>query len=355
MIRARALLAIGLMAASAASTPMAYPVVTPGRTFAFPSDHGAHPDYRTEWWYVTGMVQDSAGKPLGFQVTFFRTRPAVDPANRSAFAAKQVLFAHVALSDPAAGRILHDQRAARAGFGVAGAKLGDTDVAIRDWRLARLDDGRFATRISAKGFKLDLTFAQTQPPLLQGQGGYSRKGPNPGEASYYYSLPQMRVSGRISRGKSVQQVSGKAWLDREWSSNYLNPAAVGWDWTGLNFEDGSALMAFRIRRKDGSTLWSGGSYRRAGGAAIALAPGDVALTPLRRWTSPRTAATYPVAQSLTIRLPGGRRTYVLTPIMADQELDARRSGLPIYWEGAVTTQGGNGYLELTGYASPMKM
>lgn len=355
MIRVRALVAIGLLALTAAATPTAYPVVTPGRTFAFPADHGAHPDYRTEWWYVTGMVKDSADKPLGFQVTFFRTRPSIDTANRSAFAAKQVLFAHVALSDPATGRILHDQRAARAGFGLAGAKLGNTDVSIRDWRLARFADGRFATRITAKGFTLDLTFVPTQPPLLQGQRGYSRKGPNPGEASYYYSLPQMRVSGRISRGKKIQRVGGKAWLDREWSSNYLNPAAVGWDWTGLNFKDGSALMAFRIRRKDGSTLWAGGSYRRAGGSAVTLAPGDVTLTPFRHWTSPRTGATYPVGQSLTIRLPDGQRTFLLTPIMADQELDARRSGLPIYWEGAVTTQGGSGYLELTGYAAPMKM
>ena len=355
MIGARVLLAMALLALTAAAPPARYPIVTPGKTFAFPADHGAHPDYRTEWWYVTGMVEDNRGKPMGFQVTFFRTRPSVISNNPSAFAAKQVLFAHVALSDPATGHILHDERAARAGFGLAEAKLGDTDVKIRDWRLARFANGRFATRIAAKGFTLDLSFVPSQPPLLQGQGGYSRKGPNPTEASYYYSLPQMRVSGRISRGKTVTQVSGKAWLDREWSSNYLNPAAVGWDWTGLNFKDGSALMAFRIRRKDGSTLWAGGSYRRAGGAAVTLAPGDVIFTPTSRWTSPRTGANYPVAQSLTIRLPEGRRTILLTPIMADQELDARRSGLPIYWEGAVTTSGGSGYLELTGYAAPMKM
>lgn len=355
MIRACAVLAIALVAISAAAPRLAYPVVTPRRTFAFPADHGAHPAYRTEWWYVTGTVADRERKPLGFQVTFFRTRPLVDPASPSAFAPKQVLFAHVALSDPATGHILHDERAARAGFGLAGAKLGDADVAIRDWRLIRVADGRFATRIAANGFTLDLRFAPTQPPLLEGQGGYSRKGPNPAQASYYYSLPQMRVSGRISRGKTVRQVSGKAWLDREWSSSYLDPAAVGWDWTGLNFSDGSALMAFRIRRRDGSTLWAGGSYRRAGGATVTLAPGDVALAASRHWTSPRTGATYPVAQTLTVRLPDGRHTFVLSPIMADQELDARRSGLPIYWEGAVTTPGGSGYLELTGYAAPMKL
>ena len=351
----RNLLALAALVTTAATVPFVYPVVSPGRSFTFPADHGAHPDYRTEWWYVTGMASGADGKPIGFQVTFFRTRPAVDQANPSAFAAKQVMFAHVAVSDPAQGRIVHDERAARAGFGLAGARVGDADVNIRDWRLVRRADGRFTTRIEAKGFALDLVFTPVQAALLQGRGGYSRKGPNPAEASYYYSLPQMRVAGLISLGSVKRQVTGTAWLDREWSSNYLNPAAVGWDWTGLNFADGAALMAFRIRRKDGSTLWAGGSYRRATGAVVALAPRDVVLAPLRRWTSPRTGTSYPVAQSLTIRLPEGIRRFVLTPIMVDQELDARRSGLPIYWEGAVTTQGGSGYLELTGYAAPMKM
>lgn len=354
-MRLRALFALLMLAATAAAAPFEYPVVSPGRTFAFPADHGAHPDYRTEWWYVTGMVKGADGKPIGFQVTFFRTRPPVNQANPSAFAAKQVLFAHVALSDPAQGRILHDERAARAGFGLAGVKRGDAEINIRDWRLQRLTDGRFTTRIAARGFALDLVFTPRQAVLLQGQGGYSRKGPRPADASYYYSVPQVRVSGSVSVGTSKRPVSGTAWLDREWSSNYLNPAAVGWDWTGLNFDDGAALMAFRIRRKDGSTLWAGGSFRRANGAEVTLAPGDVVMTPVQRWTSPRTGATYPVAQSLTIRLPEGPRSFALTPIMADQELDARRSGLPIYWEGAVTTQGGSGYLELTGYAAPMKM
>ncbi|WP_295530547.1 lipocalin-like domain-containing protein [Novosphingobium sp. Chol11] len=355
MKRAHAIMALALMAATSAAPPVVYPVVSPGRTFAFPADHGAHPEYRTEWWYVTGIVAGVDGKRLGFQVTFFRSRLPVDPNNASAFAAKQVLFAHVALSDPATGHILHDERAARAGFGLAGAKVGDADITIRDWRLVRLADGQFTTRIAAKGFTLDLAFTPSQPPLLEGQGGYSRKGPKPSEASYYYSLPQMRVSGTIMRGKAGGSVSGKAWLDREWSSSYLNPVAAGWDWTGLNFDDGSALMAFRIRRRDGSTLWAGGSFRRAGGAVVVLAPGDVSLVPMRRWTSPRTGATYPIAQTLTIRLPEGVRRFALTPFMADQELDARRSGLPIYWEGAVTTPGGSGYLELTGYAAPMKM
>ena len=355
MIAVRALVAVSLLVTTGGATTVTYPAVKPGRSFVFPADHGAHPDYRTEWWYVTGVVAGNDSKPIGFQITFFRTRPAVNPANPSAFAAKQLLFAHVALSDPVTGHIVHDERAARAGFGLAGAKSGDADINIRDWRLVRQSSGRYAARIAARGFALNLEFVPTQAAVLQGKRGYSRKGPDPAEASYYYSIPQMRVVGSIAQGTVVRQIRGKAWLDREWSSNYLNPAAVGWDWTGLNFNDGSALMAFRIRRKDGSTLWAGGSYRRASGNTVDLAPGDVTFVTTRRWKSSKTGATYPIAQQLTVRLPEGRRSFALAPLMADQELDARRSGLPVYWEGAVTTGGGSGYLELTGYAAPMKM
>lgn len=338
-----------------AAAPVANPVVTPGRTFAFPADHGAHPNYRTEWWYVTGTAKADDGRDLGFQITFFRVKPGVDPANPSAFAARQVMFAHVAVSDGRSGRLLHDSRAARAGFGIAGARLGDGDVNIRDWRLVRLTNGVWRTRIVSRRFTLDLTLQPTQPPLLQGDGGYSRKGPNPAEASYYYSVPQMAARGQIKIGETAYRISGKAWLDREWSSNYLNPQAVGWDWAGLNFDDGAALMVFRIRRADGTKLWAGGSYRDRAGRVTVLAPRDVALKTLRRWRSARTGASYPVAQSVTVHLPTGIRTLTLTPLFDDQEIDARRSGLPVYWEGLVKAPGATGYLELTGYVAPLKM
>ncbi|WP_353204300.1 carotenoid 1,2-hydratase [Sphingomonas sp.] len=338
-----------------ASAPMPYPVVKPGITLAFPRDHGAHPQFRTEWWYVTGWLRTADGADLGFQVTFFRTRPTVDPANPSRFAAGQVLFAHTALSDPKIGRLLHGERSARAGFGLAGAATGDANVTIRDWRLQRRADGRWATQVVAPDFALALAFAPTQPPLSQGQGGYSRKGPKPEAASYYYSIPHLTVSGTVRRGATSVAVTGEAWLDREWSSNYLQRDAQGWDWTGLNFADGSALMAFRIRRKAGGTLWAGGSLRRADGTTVVLAPGDVTFRPLARWRSPVTGAVYPVQQELRVRLPDGVHCWVLTPLFAAQELDARRSGLPVYWEGAVRTPGGRGYLELTGYDRAMTM
>jgi len=353
----RALMIPLLLAAGAVAAPAAtpYPQVRPGIILRFPADHGAHPTFRTEWWYVTGWLRTADEKNLGFQVTFFRTRPPVDPANPSRFVPSQVLFAHAALSDPRTGKLLHGERAARQGFGLASARTGDADVMIRDWRLRRGADGRWHTAIAADGFTLALTFDPTQPPLLQGQGGYSRKGPRPGEGSYYYSIPHLQVSGTVGRGTRKVTVRGSAWLDREWSSNYLAPEAQGWDWTGLNLDDGSALMAFRIRRKDGATLWAGGSLRTRDGKTTVFGPRDVQFRPVAIWRSRTTGASYPVMQDLTIHVGGKWVTRRLTPMFAAQELDARRSGLPVYWEGAVRTQGGRGYLELTGYAAPLAM
>ncbi|WP_156679097.1 lipocalin-like domain-containing protein [Sphingomonas profundi] len=335
--------------------PASYPVVRPGIALRFPADHGAHPAFRTEWWYVTGLLRTANGRDVGFQITFFRTRPQTDAANPSRFAAGQVLFAHAALSDPAIGRLLHAERAARAGFGLAAARIGDTDVRLRDWRMRRLADGRFVATVSSAEFALSLTLNPRQPPLPQGEGGYSRKGPDPRQASYYYSIPHLAVAGTLTRNGRAVPVFGRAWLDREWSSDYLGGAAVGWDWTGLNLNDGGALMAFRIRDKAGRALWAGGSYRGRDGRVVRLTPGDVRFTPLTRWRSRRTGAVYPVAQMLSVRLPGGVRHYRLTPLFADQELDGRRSGMPVYWEGAVRTDGGSGYLELTGYAAPLSL
>ncbi|KQT65938.1 MULTISPECIES: lipocalin-like domain-containing protein [unclassified Aureimonas] len=347
-------LLLGLTAAHPAET--AYPAVRPGVALAFPADHGAHPAFRTEWWYVTGWLKTAEGRDLGFQVTFFRTRPSVNADNPSRFTPGQVLFAHAAISDPETGRLIHGERAARAGFGLAEAKTGDADVALAGWTFRREPDGRFTTRVAAEGFAFDLAFDPTQEPFLQGEAGYSRKGPSEGDASHYYSLPHLAVSGTLTRdGGSAEAVTGTAWLDREWSSNYLAPDAAGWDWTGLNLDDGGALMAFRIRGADGGTVWAGGSLRRPDGTIQRFQPGDVTLEPVRTWRSPRTDADYPVEQILTIRLPEGERRFPLTPLFDDQELDGRSGGLPVYWEGAVTTTGGRGYLELTGYAARLRM
>jgi predicted secreted hydrolase len=332
-----------------------YPVVTPGRVLAFPRDHGSHPEFRSEWWYITGWVADPAGAPYGVQVTFFRNRPRVAEDNSSAFAPRELIFAHAALADPRFGRLRHGERSARTGFGLAGAGQETTHAWIDDWSLA-LVDGVYVATVAAREFTFRLRFAPTQPLVLQGELGYSRKGPDPRQASYYYSQPHLAATGTIMVGDREVTVTGTAWLDHEWSSEYLMPSGVGWDWAGLNLADGGALMAFRIRDREGATLWAGGSYRAPGGAARAFAPNDVRFVATRSWRSPRTGVSYPVAMTLA----AGGHEYALEPLLDDQELDASASTGTTYWEGAVRVRSsdvdaGHGYLELTGYAAPLRL
>ena len=349
------MLCMALACAGAIGAPPEFSQVVP-QTLAFPRDFGAHPDFRTEWWYATGWLETPDGKPLGFQVTFFRSATGHDRANPSAFAPRQLIIAHAALSDPAVGRLVHDQRAAREGFGIAWAKEGDTDVKLQDWTFVRGKDGRYSTRVAARDFTLDLTLAPSQPPLLQGEAGLSRKGPRPEQASHYYSQPHLQVEGIVTRNGKPAQVKGLAWLDHEWSTSYLDPAAAGWDWTGINLDDGGALMAFRIRGKDGGTLWAHATLRDAAGQLRQFGTGEVRFHALRTWRSPRTDAAYPVATAIDI---GGLR-WELNPLQDDQELDSRQSTGAVYWEGAVsvTREGkrrGLGYLEMTGYVNPLKL
>jgi predicted secreted hydrolase len=351
LILAAALSMIGLAAMAADD----YPGVRQGVALQFPRDHGSHPQFRNEWWYITGWLRTRGGDDLGVQITFFRNRPGVAEDVSSRFAPRQLLFAHAALSDPGAGRLLHDQRAARAGFGLAEAAEGRTDVAIGDWSLKATDQG-YAALVAARDFRYELRFEPKQAVLLQGDAGYSRKGPNPEQASYYYSWPHLAVSGSVVVQGRDLEVSGEAWLDHEWSSEPLAEAAVGWDWIGVNLADGGALMVFRLRGKDGSSFWAGGALRDAHGRVRALKPAEVRLAALRRWRSPRTGAEYPVS----VRVDAGALSLDLEPLMDDQELDARASTGTVYWEGAVRARQadktvGRGYLELTGYWKPLKL
>jgi predicted secreted hydrolase len=346
----------GLCAAPAAATPVTYhlsPItpfakVVPGYRMQFPRDEGSHPDFRIEWWYITGWLED-AGKPLGFQITFFRVRPELKHDNPSSFAPRQIMIAHAALSDPGRGSLLHAQRAARAGFGLAGADVGRTGAWIDEWRLEQKGK-TYLARIPAQDFSLDLAFMATQEPLLQGADGFSRKGPAPLSASYYYSLPHLAVEGSVLLNGKPRRLAGSAWLDHEWSSQYLEKEAAGWDWIGINLEGGAALMAFRMRDAQDGQLWAGGALRHADGRVDVFSPGDVRFVPRRKWKSPRSGATYPVS----FLVQAGSREYEIEPLFNDQEHDTRASTGTIYWEGAARAlQGGKpagaGYLELTGY------
>jgi predicted secreted hydrolase len=347
------------------------------RVPSFPRDHGSHPDTRIEWWYITGHARVGDGDPqriCGFQLTFFRARVDATQQMASKFAARQLLFAHAALSDTTGKRFLHDQRIAREGFGVAQASSQDMDVRLRDWTLRR-HNGRYEARILADGFALALDFSATTPVLLQGDQGWSRKGPDPAQASTYYSHPQLAFEGHITlggqrtavagagaRGVDSAQfapVDGAAWLDHEWSDSLLGADAVGWDWIGINLFDGSALTAFRIRDKNGQALWDGGSFRHPklndGIRPYVCSQGETLFQPVRGWKSPRTQATYPVEWLL--RTPAEH--YVLRALLDDQELDSRSSTGAIYWEGlcdlfdSQRRHLGRGYLEMTGYARPL--
>jgi predicted secreted hydrolase len=353
----RALLLGSLALAAPLRAAVEFPTVTP-RPLVFPRDHGAHPDFRTEWWYLTGWLEVPGSRSLGFQVTFFRTRTDVDPANPSVFAAKQLVIAHAAIADPVHASLLHDERIARAGFEVVGASEADTDVRLERWRFARRTEGEYVCSLPARGFSLELTAAPTQPLLLQGDAGLSRKGPSPAQASYYYSQPQLAVTARLVRDGRTQVLNGRGWLDHEWSSTLLPGEAAGWDWVGMNLDDGSALTAFQIRRQgaSGAPIYGYASLRRPGGATRVFGPGEVRFARRADWSSPRTRATWPVAQEL--RIAG--RVFVTRPLMNDQELDSRRTTGAVYWEGAseLVEDGrsvGRGYLEMTGYVAPIRL
>ncbi|MDH4166721.1 MAG: carotenoid 1,2-hydratase [Gammaproteobacteria bacterium] len=371
---------LALLAPLHAHGAVAYPPVAPGYELVFPRDEGSHPDYRIEWWYVTGHIDDAASKvkaPRGFQVTFFRVRTGLAADNPSSFAPRQVLFAHAALADPAHGKLRHAQRSARTGFDLAYAREGRLDVKLDDWSIREAGPGRYVTVVHGEDFDFEITLAATQPPLLQGERGFSRKGPDPRAASYYYSLPQLAVSGEVKVGDATRKVSGQAWFDHEWSSDYVDESALGWDWLGVNMTDGGALMAFRMRDRQGGERWAGATMRgpspalratSAAGAGEARSLGSaevktfgreqVAWTPLESWRSPRTGVTYPVQWRVQV----GDRRYRIEPLLLDAELDSRPTTGILYWEGpirlvdeATGKEAGRGYLELTGYGGKLDL
>ena len=356
-----------------ASAETSYPPVVPGREIAFPRDEGSHPDYRIEWWYVTGQLDDATSKvkaPRGFQVTFFRVRTGLAADNPSNFAPRQVLFAHAAIADPGTGKLHHAQRSARAGFDLAYAREGQLDVKLDDWSIRQVAPGRYVTAVHGEDFDFELMLASTQPPLLQGDRGFSRKGPDPLAASYYYSLPQLAVTGAVTVGGRTLAVGGQAWFDHEWSSDYVDESALGWDWLGVNMTDGGALMAFRMRDLRGGERWAGatlrlpspggaGDVKFAGtGAVTTFGPEAVHWAPLKTWRSPRTGVTYPVQWRVQV----GDRRFRVEPLLLDAELDSRPTTGVLYWEGPIrlideTTgkEAGRGYLELTGYGGKVDL
>lgn len=355
VLSAMVLCMIGLSALPATADDR-YPPVLPGKVLVFPQDTGAHPDFRTEWWYITGWLRDAKAVERGFQVTFFRVRTLLGEDNPSRFAPTQLIFAHAAVADPARGRLLHGERVARAVAPLAGAEEGRTRAWLDDWFLQLDEAGHYQTQVRAEDFAFSLRFDPPAEPLLNGQAGWSQKAPDSINASYYYSRPHLALSGTLEFDGASHEVSGHAWLDHEWSSEILPEGATGWDWIGVNLHDGGSLMAFQMRDQAQESMYNAGTLAEPGQAAQALAPDEVRFEPLRWWVSPRSGIRYPVAWSVSAK----DRRFEIEPLMDDQELDSRGSTGAIYWEGAIRLlesgrEVGQGYLEMTGYGERLRM
>ena len=325
------------------------------RTFEFPRDHGPHPTYRHEWWYFTGNLDSEAGDAFGFQLTFFRFAVAAHArAVESAWNSPQILLGHFALTDLKAQRFMPFERMSREALGIAGASLTPPAVWINDWRIALTAPVRHGWQLRAAeaGCALRLDVTSNASPVLQGDDGLSQKGSDLGNASYYYSLPCLMAVGDVQIGAANHKVQGRAWLDREWGTSALAPDQMGWDWFGLQFDDGSSLMFYCLRLRTGARdPRSAGTWVGADGCVYKLDAASTTIAITREWTSPITRITFPAHWQMGIAALDVK--IEVTPRLADQEWRGRFR----YWEGAVKVAGtrgstplaGFGYVELTGY------
>ncbi len=330
------------------------------RDFQFPDDHGAHPEFQTEWWYFTGNLASADGRRFGYQLTFFRRSLlpwAQMQPRQSTWATDQVYFAHLALSDIAAGEHVAFERFSRGAGGLAGAHSEPLfHVWLEDWRVEQLDGNTYRLQAAESGVVVDFLLDDVKGPVLQGEQGYSQKGPLAGNASYYYSLTRLQSRGSIEANGQVFEVSGLSWMDHEFSTSALSGSQVGWDWFALQLDDGSEVMAFQLRRDDGSLdPYSSGTFIAPDGATTPLSRAELNIVEKRTWRSPTTRAEYPAAWE--VRVPKLDLVLQVEPLLPDQEMNLSFT----YWEGAVSVTGsrggravrGFGYVELTGYAGSM--
>jgi predicted secreted hydrolase len=330
----------------------------PGRIFVFPKDHGKHPEFQTEWWYFTGNLK-SDGHQWGFQLTFFRRSLVNEPARKgSSWSVRDVYPAHFALTDVENRQFFHADLISRDGPGLAAASTGDLDIHVRDWKAQRHGEKIHLTA-REKDFALDLDLTPEKPVALHGDAGYSRKGASENQASYYYSFTRLKAEGDLTFKGIKHHVTGLAWMDHEFGSSILLKDQVGWDWFSLQLDDGTELMLFRLRKKDGTFDIPFGTFVQADGRTIDLAGRKIVISANSTWTSPRTGAIYP--SGWVIEVPSQGIHLTVAPLVNDQELITGQPSGIVYWEGAVAFQGsrqsnpvqGRGYTELTGYARSM--
>jgi len=353
-------LILAVFLAGQAGAGEAFETPRPGRVWAFPRDHGAHPEFKTEWWYYVGHLKAASGETFGYQLTFFRValrKP--DPQARSAWSLHTVYFAHLALTDAARQTAVFRDQAGRGALGLSGAAAGTLQVWIADWRAEHKGD-EFHLQAQDRGLGLDLFLKPLKPPALHGDGGYSRKSATSGAASYYYSLPRLDTRGKITVDGRRLAVTGESWMDHEFFSRAMAPNLAGWDWFSLQLADGCEVMLYLLRQKDGAVdPASSGSLVESSGAVRHLNLADFTVKPTGAWTSPHSQAKYPAGWEITI--PGAGYRLKLTPAVADQEIRSQAPAKVTYWEGQVKIEGmkngapvaGMGYAELTGYAGGM--
>lgn len=334
-----------------------YALALEPRPFTFPEDHGPHPDFRTEWWYVTGNLDGPAGEAFGFELTLFRialTPPDSADADTTGWQTRQLFMGHFGLLDGPARRFRAFERFGRGAAGLAGAQAAPFRVWLDDWEIAEGPGGMPEMRLAAAegdtGVRLALV--PQKPMVLQGNQGLSQKGAGAGNASYYYAYTRLGATGEVTTPGGTFTVTGTAWMDREWSTSALDSAQVGWDWFALQLDDGRDLMYYQLRERSGAASpFSKGTLVAPDGTPRGLTRDEVRLDVTRRWTSPHSGAVYPAGWTLAI--PGENLTLQITPVIDDQELNVSVR----YWEGAVRVEGpggltGRGYVEMTGYDDP---
>lgn len=327
------------------------------RAFNFPQDHGPHNEYRTEWWYFTGNLEDPSGRKFGYELTFFRyalTREKL--VSTSAWRSSQMYMAHFALTDVEAKRFYADERFSRAANGLAGSQSDRYRVWLYDWsaEMENPEDSPIHLTAKTDEFSIDLLLEIQKPLVFQGERGFSQKSSEPGNASYYYSYTRLKTSGNIRAQNQSFTVSGTSWMDREWSTSSLSQEQTGWDWFAFQFSDQTELMYYQFRRKDGQPdNHSSGAFFLADQSKIPLSNQEVYVTIMEHWKSPHSGITYPSRWHLSI--PSQQIELDVVPLINDQELNVAYR----YWEGAVSISGtkkgqpinGQGYVELAGYTA----
>jgi predicted secreted hydrolase len=333
-------------------------------SWSFPRDHGAHPNFKTEWWYFTGNLKEkSTGRPFGYQLTIFRQGVQYQPAQpNSKWAARDFYFGHFTISDINAGQFHVAEKVSRGALGEAHAATDKMDVALGTWSILQ-DAPQETYHLAAKDGDLAIDFEEhpLKPLVLEGVNGLSQKASGAGEASYYYSYPRLATAGSMTLAGKSYDVEGLSWFDHEFSTSSLGGDQIGWDWFCIQLEDNEEIMLYAMRDKSGAMdPNSEGTWVKADGTSERLVPGSFTIAKLGTWQSSRSNATYPAGWHILV--PGHRADLTVSPAMADQELRLTKMGALDYWEGACTVSGqigeasikGVGYTELTGYAGALQ-